>query len=172
MGNNVEVRPRSRKDIRRLVSDIRKALNIENEIYVDIVRLVENVLPSISKDYSFEVCSIEEMRENHGLTVGHTIKIREDVYERAVRGEGRDRMTIAHEFGHLFMHSDAPKALARGKVAVWKDPEWQASAFAGEFLVPFYLVKGMNVYEIAEKCGVSVQAANYQLSQYQKRKTG
>jgi len=165
---NVEVAPRSRKDISKLAFEIRKILGLQNVLYIDVLKLVENILPQIWDDYCFDVCPREEMGDNHGLSINHTIQIREDVYDGAEVGEGRDRLTIIHELGHLLMHSNAPKALARGKVITYKDPEWQATAFAGEFLMPQHLVINMNDYEIACECGVSLPAAKYQLSKIKK----
>lgn len=165
---NVEVAPRSREDISRLAREIRRILGLHDVLNIDVLKLVENILPQIWDDYCFDVCPAEEMGANHGLSIDHTIKIREDIYDGAEAGEGRDRMTIIHEFGHLLMHSNAPKALARGKVITYKDPEWQATAFAGEFLIPRHLVIGMNEHEIAFECGVSLPAARYQLSKIKK----
>lgn len=166
--NNVEVAPRSRNDLAKLAYGIRNILGLNDQLYVDVLHLVENILPNVFDDYCFEVCDKREMGNNHGLTINHTIKIRDDVYDGAANYVGRDRLTVIHEFGHLIMHSDAPKAFARGRVITYKDPEWQATAFAGEFLIPRHLVKNMSPDEVAIKCGVSFEAANYQLMKIKK----
>lgn len=48
------------------------------------------------------------MGAKHGETIPseNRIRIREDVYERACNGYGRDRLTMAHELGHLLLHRD------------------------------------------------------------------
>ena len=45
-------------------------------------------------------------------------------------------------------------------------PEWQANAFAGELMAPKELVMGMWPDEIAEKCGMSLKAAEIQYREY------
>ena len=87
-------------------------------------------------------------------------------YDGACNGEGRDRMTIAHEIGHYFTLCFCGFKLERnfggGKIITFRDPEWQAKCFAGELMVPAHRVKGMTVDKIAEKCGVSFAAASVQ----------
>ena len=108
------------------------------------------------------------MGNNHGLTNPDTgkVMIREDVYDRACRGKGRDRMTIAHELGHFLMHDGIVLGLARAnereKVPPYQDPEWQATAFAAEFLMDSDIIKNMSPDEIEKECGVSYEAACYQ----------
>lgn len=100
--------PLSRLNIRLLARAVRKKLRIQDVLYVDIVGIAENVFPELFKDegYEFNVVSAEEMSELHGLTDTQNAKIyiREDVYDNACKGKGRDRMTIAHEVGHFLMH--------------------------------------------------------------------
>lgn len=109
------------------------------------------------------------MGGKHGETYPskNIMRIREDVYLRVAAGEGRDRLTIAHEVGHLFMHEDDSIALCRlapdEQLKPFEDPEWQADAFGGELLASSYLIKGMTEREVQEKCGVSSSAAHVQL---------
>lgn len=164
------VPPLSRSDIRYLAKALRRAFRI-NGTNVDIVRLVENRLYELlgPYKYSFEIGSEEEMGINHGLTIPerNSIMIREDVYEGACRGNGRDRFTLAHELGHFLMHKDCLVGLARvgtgEKLPAYRDSEWQANAFAGEFLMDSDVIRGMSAEEIAEQCGVSLDAARTQL---------
>ena len=44
----------------------------------------------------------------------------------------------------------------------YKDPEWQADAFAGELLMPAPLIIGRNVEDISRMCGTSRAAAYIQ----------
>ena len=109
------------------------------------------------------------MGNKHGETYPskNLIRIREDVYLNAINGSGRDRLTIAHEIGHLLLHDDDNIALCRlepnEKLKAYEDPEWQANAFGGELLAPSYLIKGLTNAKVQEKCGVSEDAANVQL---------
>lgn len=162
--------PLSRNDIRRYARKIRKALNIDNELYVDVAALLENIVREIDPDFDFEVKTFEEMGNMHGLTLleENKIFIREDIYDGANRGNGRDRMTIMHEFGHYLLHNELRLGLARvgdnEEVKPYRDPEWQAKAFAGEFLIPEHLTRNLKPEQIAEYCGVSYMAAVYQKS--------
>lgn len=95
-----------------------------------------------------------------------TMKIREDVYVGAIKGNPRDRFTLCHELGHYLIHLPERVTFARGVVPAYMDPEWQANAFAGELMAPYDLVKNMSVEEISEKCGMSMTAASIQYRKY------
>ncbi len=162
--------PVSREDIRRFIRDLKRKVGLEYELYFPILPFVENVLPLLIPDFQFEVVPVIEMGEKHGETYPskNIMRIREDVYLRAADGEGRDRLTIAHEVGHLFMHEDDSIALCRlapdEQLKPFENPEWQADAFGGELLASSYLIKGMTEGEVQEKCGVSSSAAHVQLN--------
>lgn len=104
--SGIPVKPLSRQMIWTLVHKIRKALGVDNELYFDIIRFVENIMPQVFTDFTFAVLPKEELGKQHGKTFPDEkmICIREDVYEGACMGNGRDRLTIAHEVGHFFMH--------------------------------------------------------------------
>lgn len=164
------VQPRSRKDIRLLAKSIRYQTGYYDKPYFPIVRFVELVLPTLRPGFIFDVVSKEEMGNNHGLTIPeqNLIQIREDVYDRACKGEGRDRLTIAHELGHYLMHSPENVVFTRsdtnGTTSIYCQAEWQADAFGGELLVPAHLMRGRTPQEIASVCGVSLSAARCQAS--------
>ena len=108
-----------------------------------------------------------DMKNNHGETLigKNTIKIREDVYERAYAGYGRDRLTIAHEIGHLILHKPENISLTRADnvaIPAYLNPEWQANAFAGELLAPYDVIQGKSLMEISNTFGVTVDAAKIQ----------
>ena len=168
--NCIKADPVSRENIRRFVRTIKRKVGLEYELYFPILPFVENVLPLFIPDFQFEVVPEAEMGGKHGETYPskNIMRIREDVYLNAANGEGRDRLTIAHEVGHLFMHEDDSIALCRLAPAehlrAYEDPEWQADAFGGELLASSYLIVGMSEREVQEKCGVSSSAAHIQLS--------
>lgn len=161
--------PLSRRNLREFANSIRQYTSMENNLYFPIVEFIELILPHIFTGFNFEVCSMSELKNVHGLTCREEnfIKIREDVYLGAINGEGRDRLTCAHELGHYFLHSSSSVQLARvapGQIIKpFLDPEWQASAFAGELLMPAHLIRGMSVNDICRNCGVSEAAAEKQL---------
>lgn len=159
------VEPKSRADLRSLALEFRKLLQLENTLYFPIVELLD-IMAEIFDGFSYEIVKddvfINNIHADTDIATGH-IRIKESVYEGACNGEGRDRMTIAHEIGHYFTICFCGFRLTRNfshtKAAAFRDPEWQAKCFAGELMVAAHLVKDMNAHEIAKQCGISYDAA-------------
>lgn len=165
--------PMSRRAIREFARSVRKQFDLDKELWFPIVEVAEIALPKLDPNLVFEVGEPERLGSDHGVTYregskGHIV-IREDVYDLACQGHGRDRGTVAHEGGHYLLHMRTP-ILARSfpgqPVEAFRDPEWQAKAFHGELLVPFHLVRGMSATDVARECGVSLDCAEYQLQKY------
>lgn len=159
------VDPLSLADIRNFAKRFRQILGITPDERIDILRVLEFVLEDIG--VTLEIVPEAEMKNKHGETfIGkNVIRIREDVYSRAYEGYGRDRLTIAHEIGHLLLHKVENISLARAdnaKVPPYKDPEWQANAFGGELLAPYEAIKDKSLNEIVGFYGVSYDAARIQ----------
>ncbi len=155
--------PMSRVDIRSMARNLRKLLDIEDQRKINVLWLIEYVLalfdpefeePYIVPDQELDVDAVACPSE-------HTIIIKKSVYEGARKGNGRDRFTIVHEFAHYILHDERTVSFARGgnKPMPYEDPEWQADAFAGEFLIPHYQISGMSINEIKDVYGVSYSAA-------------
>ncbi|WP_439835929.1 ImmA/IrrE family metallo-endopeptidase [Aeromonas caviae] len=168
------VPPLSRASIRELALTVRQVLGVDS-LHFPIMQVLEFVLPSLEKDYVFEVGSLGDMGSNHGLTYpeSKTIILREDVYEKALAGSGRDRMTAAHELGHLLLHSNVALARADGMkdIKIYESSEWQANCFGGELLIPASHrseIVMMDVSKIAERCEVSLEAAEKQFKEMRK----
>jgi len=163
-----EVPPRSRKSIMEAADGVRSALRITNPKF-PILQVVELMLPKVMPEFSFEVKEADEMGDNHGLThpESNEMWIRSDVYDGACQGNGRDRFTIAHELGHLLLHNlpgMARKMKPASSIKAYVNSEWQANTFAGALLIPTNIaVDSRDPYEIAEVCGVSVDAASVRL---------
>lgn len=161
--------PVSRRNLRDVALTIRKTMRIGNKPYFPVLEFIEMVLPVMYPDFHLQILSKEEMGSFHGLSCPeeNCIKLREDVYKRARDGQGRDRMTCAHEAAHFLLHRQGFVQLAKiepgQKIAPYVDPEWQASALAAELLMPASLIKEMTVAQIMHYCKVSEAAARYQL---------
>jgi len=165
-----EASPLSRVDIREIANFFRQQCKLIDAKFFPIVEFLEFVMPQLDPQFVWESISRFEMGSKHGLAYpdDKLIKIREDVYEGAVKGNGRDRFTIAHEIGHYFLHKKERVSFARTmglaeKLPAFRNPEWQADAFAGELLAPPHIIKDMTIFEVARFCGISQQAARKQL---------
>jgi len=161
--------PCSRDDLRHLAMQIRKLYGLENTLFLPVVPLLEVLHKYFTKFYYQIVEDWELPKDIHAQTdvAKQVIMIKESVYDGACKGNGRDRMTIAHEIGHYFLICVFGLSLKRDfskkPIRTCEDPEWQAKCFAGELLMAKHLVKGMGENEIARKCGVSIEAARTQL---------
>lgn len=164
------VDPLSRLDIRRYANSIRKSIGLDNTLYFPVLQLLE-ALPEVYKSEGFNYLVVEDREmptDVHAEYVldGNCIFVKNSVYEGAYAGVGRDRMTVAHEISHFLLLKQSGIHLYRSmsqSVPAYRDPEWQAMCLAGEMLVPAHLVKGMDAATIARTCGVSFDAAAYQL---------
>lgn len=161
----------SRKGIRSFVKYVRELCGFQDSVYFPVVEFFELKLPELVDDFTYEIVEYESMKDKEGETIPsrNLIKIREDVYDKAIAGDGRARFTILHEVGHLLMHDNDRVALCRASgsatMKTYEDPEWQADVFAGEMLMAEHLIKNMSVDEIAVKCGASHAAASCQYKQ-------
>jgi len=162
-----------RMHIRRFAYYLREFFGIENEAFVDVINFAEIELTERMPGFILDVLPTEIMGNTHGFAKPDLqyVGIREDVYFGASDGNGRDRGTVMHELGHIFLHTSNRMSYPStdGKIAAYKHPEWQAKAFAGEFLVSAHLVdRYKSVSEVANAFGVSTQSARYQLGTYVK----
>lgn len=167
---NVSAEPLSRKRIRNITIELRKILGYEKKTFFPIVHFIEWVMTNPNCGMELEILTREEMQDTYGTTNtgSKVMRIREDVYEGAVKGNPRDRFTLCHELGHYLLHQPEKISYARGNVPAFKNPEWQANVFAAELMAPHDLVKNMSIEEISKKCGMSRQAASFQYEECRK----
>ena len=139
--SNYMVEAKSRSDLRRLARLLREHLHLDDVLYFPIVELLD-VMAELFDDFSYEIVEDsalpQKVHADTDIRTGH-IRIKESVYEGACNGEGRDRMTIAHEIGHYFTLCFCGFKLTRNfsdaKIITFRDPEWQAKCFAGELMI-------------------------------------
>lgn len=167
-----KAKPLSRAKIRQQAADIREALFLGKEQKVNIVGLLEQILPLIDPEFEEPLIVDDNEMEVDAVTCpeDHMIIVKQSVYDGARAGNGRDRFTLAHEFAHYLMHDSSSVSFARGnsRPQVFEDPEWQADVFAGEFLMPAEAIKSMTPEEVMITYGVSYSAARYQLNKIKK----
>lgn len=165
-----KAQPINRQQLRNLALQLRQIIGFENEPRFPVIFFLENVMPMLFSGFYYDVVAKGELgTSKHGETdvVNKCIRIREDVYDGALSGCGRDRMTIAHEIAHYILLVVCGVKFARTfageAIPTYQDPEWQAKALAGELMCSANLISNMSPQQIAEKCGVSFDAAQYQL---------
>jgi uncharacterized protein DUF955 len=166
----------SRQTIRGFATAVRFAARGPAGTRFDIVDMLENAMYEIDPGYNLEVAEYDDLGSaTHGLTIPSekTIIIREDIYEGACNGHGRDRFTLAHELGHYLLHHRIGLArrdqVRREQIKPFNSSEWQADAFAGELLIPIEAVRACRtVAGIAAICGVSQDAALTQIKAYRR----
>lgn len=140
---------------------------------VDIIKIVERILPQIVKNFSMIILEDDEWNVDgvEAITVSQDGIIRliipEQTYRDARIGRGRARFTIAHEVGHVVLHSEESIKLARTQSGHYSgdkeyDPEWQADVFAAELLCPSTQIKNMKIMEIQQTYVVSKKLAETQ----------
>ncbi|MBF0174140.1 MAG: ImmA/IrrE family metallo-endopeptidase [Magnetococcales bacterium] len=160
--DGVKVPPLSRVNIREFAFKFREAIGLEKQLFFPVVEIFENI-SQIWKGWEFDVATEKEMNgaEGHTFTEKKVIQIREDVFERATLRHGRDRMTIAHELGHVHLHQNVSPMYCRGvNIKRFENSEWQANCYGGELLISFHLRHQLGRHDdIVEKCCVSEQAA-------------
>lgn len=163
MDNGRIVQPRTRKEVEALAGEARAALNLSSGGRVSMLPILEDVLFEVLDDYDFRIVEDKAMRSMEGLTDDRQpiIYLRNSVYNALERGDGRARMTAAHEFGHLLMHCGMPtfRAFSEQYEPLY-DPERQANIFAAAFLMPKdAFLKCVTVREAMKTFGVSQDAA-------------
>lgn len=166
--------PLTRSQLRDYALSIRKFLQLENGTWLPVVELLERFDIIINdNDFYYEVV------EDDYFPVGthaayfpedNCIRVKNCVYVGACNNCGRDRMTIVHEMAHVFLlkvsNIQFNRCFEGEVVRTCCDSEWQAKCLAGEFMMPCHLVKDQSVVEIAQNCGVSLQAAEFQKDRF------
>lgn len=155
----------TRRMINSLAEDILNIYNIPVPIQ-DIDEIVEKLGGTIQREVSFSDGTVEKNGEGFRIILS------------PFQDEKRERFTIAHELGHLFLHMGY-----RTNEKLWErqsdniyhrignsEKEYQANEFAAAFLMPankyLEVLKGLVVdnmvdtSEIANFFNVSVEAAS------------
>lgn len=173
--SNYKATPLSNSTIANLAKKLRSILGFSDTCYIDVLQVLEVALPQMIDGFKVLIKDHNDMPVNTHAYTDHDnncIVIRGDIYDRAYEGHGRDRLTIAHEIAHLLLHDNKLLVMSRTyfgeKIKTYEDPEWQATAFAGEFLCPAKALKKLSHDEITEKYGVSLDAARRQKAKGEK----
>lgn len=115
-------------------------LPFEDLPYFDIVYFLDVELATAYRGFRLEVRDDAELPGFEGYTERgerpHII-IAESIMDRARRGDGAARGTLAHELGHFFLHQNLSLArMQSGGIEPEYSSEHQAELFAVELLCP------------------------------------
>lgn len=164
------VAPLSKRTIREIAHTVREAVKVfvEPSGYLRIDKLLDH-MPGALPGFDFEVLTCAEMGDDHARTVPNAklMQIRRDVYDGMCEGRGRDRFTVAHEMGHLFLHSG--RSFARtwdANQKIYRNSEWQADTFASALLIDEQLLAQCgSAADVAQRFGVTDDAARARFKQ-------
>lgn len=170
-----KVKPQSRAKIRSLAQDVLDLLKEQVPLdgyEVPIPRVLE-LLDSM-EFIQLDIVEDEALDGDAGRVEPvpggvPLLKVANSVYVAACDGDGFSRFTLAHELGHVFLHSRQPVLLSRSYVQqrnhkAFEDSEWQANQFAAELLMDMRVVRAScdDWMDVRRVFGVSEQAARIQ----------
>lgn len=154
---------RTEQQIETLAVAVRRELGVEPGERLSMQPVLEFALEDMVEGAYYAVANDHEMRGAEGRTDWHqpVITLSASTYAKLTRGENRARMTVAHEIGHLLMHTQQPVYHYRTRAKDRRfDPEWQANYFAGALLMPASTIRRMrSVRTVMKDFGVSKGAA-------------
>ena len=175
MSDDWRVTGRSDEEVRAIAERTKAELGISRRRPVNILRCLESkTVPTIygRKKLIFSAVNDAELGKADAKTEFSdrvvAITVKRSVRDHAKIGEGRARMTLAHELAHAVMHHDHTKyrqAGAAGATALAREKgcesaEHQAKVFAAAFLIHDEDAADMHsAEEISVEFGVSKRAA-------------
>lgn len=171
-----KVKPRNIKQVRKVASTLHEVFSLNTNESIDVISLIDIDIPKKLDGFHYEVVPDQEMGDYAGLYYPTEMKmeLKESVYDGACSGNGQDKFTIAHEIGHMILHSDEvalAKTTSDTNHRRFEDSEWQADQFAAELIMPFDAVVNLkSPEEIQEKFKVSAQAARVRFEKVRKEK--
>jgi len=154
------------EEIARIASEWRRAGDIYNLGYFDIIVFVEKILSKQLRKPKRDliITRFDCAPKDNPTFVSFnpiTLHVDSEVWELAKLGGPDARFILAHEIGHIILHDDRAKAFSTDPslnirfAGKEHSAEWQANTFAGYFLLPDHLVQSFsNVGELSASCGV------------------
>lgn len=173
------VSPKSRIALEQMAEEFLGRMypeNLRRPIQLDVANMMDRLEDEY--DIVFGVADLPEGDEGYTDPATREIIIDTSVYCAMCSGDGRSRLTCAHEVGHIphipqvnSVIRDGGPRLARHQnisAPVYRDAEWQANCFASSLLMP--RPTAPSVYRsggheaLMEIFGVSYSAADVRIS--------
>lgn len=174
------VSPLSRRKIELIAEHFLSKVQPEclcSPIRFDVERCFDVTLPV--KGYQPDLVDLGPGIEGLTDPIHKVVRIPPRIYEDMVAGDGRARFTVSHEIGHVILHAQQVREIMvncgqdglkrRSDIEAYRDPEWQANAFAAAVLMPETAVKQImeekhgSAALVAIRLQVSTLAADYRL---------
>ncbi len=175
MSDDYYVSKRSNKEIRAEALSAKKFYETEKRRPVNIIRCLQSgriLTRRGRRSLIYDVVNDELMGDRDGKTEftadAVIISVKRSVHQKALWGDGRARMTLAHELGHGVMHygatmfrnSNAVGATDLSRTSPWESAEHQAKVFASAFLIDDKMAASLSSpEEISTEFLVSLEAA-------------
>lgn len=154
---------RTERQIEQLAALVRRELGLAPGARLAMQPILEFALDDMVEDAYFQVLNDHEMPGAEARTDWHqpVISVAASTYAKLKANNTGARMTIAHELGHLLMHTRQPVFHYRSRSRdCHVDPEWQANYFAAALLMPADAFRKIRSVRQAMKAfGVSAGAA-------------
>ncbi|MBO6696911.1 MAG: ImmA/IrrE family metallo-endopeptidase [Maricaulis sp.] len=154
--------------------DLRVGFGLDATPFFPVMPFLEQVLSDKMELVELVVKPDEECGGAEGLTcpAGQMIVLPESTYRNATENVPRARFTVAHELGHLALHSNVQLARANPDAIIkpFENSETQADRYAAELLMPYqHFNPNETVETIAAKFGVSQEAARIRHNEWRKK---
>ena len=173
---------RTQPQINRIAAHTRKLMGIEQELCPRVSRaisefLAENLIED--RKINIELSSLDRHRFPAYYDAKNGIlHIDKSIWEAAEIGDGTANFILAHELGHILLHTADHNLKFTASVGGQGylpdrefDAEWQADTFAYCFLVPDHVAaKFYSAKEIQTNCGTNEQVAVERYNQAGKRR--
>jgi hypothetical protein len=175
MSDDRRVNKRYDWQVRDAASRTKDFYGVSNRRPVNIIACLQSgsiLTDQGRKTLRYRVVDDQEMMREDGKTEfaddAVIITVKRSVHDKALFGDGRSRMTLAHELAHGMMHVGAPKFRVAGasgatrfsRTNALESAEHQAKVFASAFLIHDKQAAELHsAEEISTEFGVSLQAA-------------
>lgn len=185
MASDFFVTPVSNKQIEHEAIKLRSQLDLMDAKNIDIVRLLEFDIENLINGFKLIIRDDAEMLVNGHFEEAYCefhpprIVVSNHIYENAALGDAHARMILAHELGHLMLHSGYNRSKAHSMMSNSYEndlgnnlrkngAESQAKRFAAYFLMPKHIVQKMkSPEEISKILGVSLYSAKIRFESHE-----
>ena len=113
--------------------------------------------------YSYSIDIIKDLNLEHNMEGNDAFSFGNMIFYDGTQSKERKRFSIAHELGHVLMHTPEEKRIFyRSDMDVLNPLESEANIFAARLLAPLCVLQFLNLNspkEIADACNISYSSA-------------